>query len=74
MHEEFLAPARHLMPGGDAPGKLWEVKRDYKVITEEGVVNDDAGIYLQGCCESSHGASDPNSSSETETNTAALAR
>jgi L-ornithine N5-oxygenase len=61
MHEDFLAPARYLMPGGDTPEKVWEVERNYKVITEQGVVSDDAGIYLQGYCEPTHGVSSPTS-------------
>jgi L-ornithine N5-oxygenase len=55
MHEDFLAPARYLMPGGDTPGKVWEVERDYRVKFAEGAVSSDAGIFLQGCCEQSHG-------------------
>ncbi|KIW08144.1 uncharacterized protein PV09_01076 [Verruconis gallopava] len=58
MHEDFLAPARYLMPGGDAPGKTWEVERDYRVIFEEGAISSDAGVFLQGCCESTHGLAD----------------
>jgi L-ornithine N5-oxygenase len=64
MHEDFLAPARYLMPGGDAPGKVWEVERDYRVIFEEGAVSADAGIFLQGCCEQTHGVSCAGPSSE----------
>lgn len=56
-HEWLLRPARHLLPGGDVEGKKWEVTRDYKVKFEQGTVSDDAGIYLQGCCESTHGVS-----------------
>lgn len=56
-HESLLQPARHLLPGGDAAGKKWEVTRDYKVKFEQGTISDDAGVYLQGCCESTHGVS-----------------
>lgn len=56
-HEMLLKPARHLLPGGDVEGKKWEVSRDYKVRFEQGTVSDDAGIFLQGCCESTHGVS-----------------
>jgi L-ornithine N5-oxygenase len=56
-HEELLNPARYLMPGGDQEGKKWNVTRDYKVIFENGMVSDDASVYLQGCNEESHGVS-----------------
>ena len=59
MHENLLAPARYLLPGGDAPGKAWEVERTYRVVFEEGKVKEDAGIFLQGCCEHSHGVGLP---------------
>ncbi|KAL2355371.1 L-ornithine 5-monooxygenase (L-ornithine N(5)-oxygenase) [Cryomyces antarcticus] len=57
-HEAILHGARGLMPGGDAEGKRWTVGRDYKVQFEEGKVSSDAGIWLQGCNESTHGLSD----------------
>jgi L-ornithine N5-oxygenase len=56
-HETLLKPARHLLPGGDVDGKKWQVSRDYKVQFEQGSVSDDAGIFLQGCCENTHGVS-----------------
>lgn len=56
-HEWLLKPARHLLPGGDEEGKKWEVTRDYKVKFEPGTVSDDAGVFLQGSCESTHGVS-----------------
>jgi L-ornithine N5-oxygenase len=57
IHEDILAPARSLMAGGDKPENKWTVSRDYKVNFEEGMVSDDAGVYLQGCNEESHGVS-----------------
>lgn len=57
IHEDILAPARSLMAGGDKPDNKWTVSRDYKVLFEEGMVSEDAGIYLQGCNEQSHGVS-----------------
>jgi L-ornithine N5-monooxygenase len=56
-YEDFLAPARYLMPGGDAPGKTWEVERNYRVKFEKDAVAEDAGVFLQGCCEGTHGVS-----------------
>ena len=56
-YEDFLAPARYLMPGGDVPNKQWEVERDYRVVFEKDAVSPDAGVFLQGCCEGTHGVS-----------------
>ncbi|OCK85810.1 hypothetical protein K432DRAFT_317636 [Lepidopterella palustris CBS 459.81] len=58
VHEELLSDARMLMKGGDREGAKWEVARNYKVLFEEGKVSDEAGVWLQGCCESTHGISD----------------
>ena len=54
-HEDLLRPARDVLEAeaGDAVG----VSRDYRVRTKPGMVSDDCGIWLQGCCESSHGVS-----------------
>lgn len=54
-HETLLRDARHLMPGGDLRDAKWQVGRDYKVLFEDKKVSPDAGVWLQGCCESSHG-------------------
>ncbi len=54
-HETILKGMRHLMPGGDREGKTWEVDRDYRVRFEPGTVSDNAGIWLQGCNENTHG-------------------
>lgn len=55
MHEQLLKPARHLLPGGDKVDKTWTVDRDYQVKFEEGTVSADAGVWLQGCNEDTHG-------------------
>ncbi len=34
------------------------VGRDYKVKFAPGAVADDAGVWLQGCCEGTHGVSE----------------
>lgn len=57
-HEEMLQGVRNLMPGGDIEGKNWTVKRDYAVEFAEGAVEPDAGVWLQGCNEKTHGLSD----------------
>ncbi|KAF2190908.1 hypothetical protein K469DRAFT_359151 [Zopfia rhizophila CBS 207.26] len=58
LHETLLKDARNLMPGGELKGEKWQVSRDYRVKFENKRVSDDAGVWLQGCCESSHGLSD----------------
>lgn len=55
IHEEILKNCRNLMPGGDVGKKFWTVGRNYRVNFEPGMVSDDAGIWLQGCCENTHG-------------------
>jgi len=55
LHEQLLQPARDLLPGGDQPGKLWTVSRDYRLQFEDGSVSQDAGVWLQGCNENTHG-------------------
>ncbi|KAL1583109.1 hypothetical protein WHR41_08282 [Cladosporium halotolerans] len=58
-HEEMLRNVRHLMPGGDQDSeKRWSVNRNYKVQTADGAVAPDAGLWLQGCNEKTHGLSD----------------
>lgn len=57
LHETLLKDARHLMPGGDLADAKWTVGRDYKVNFERKRVADDAGVWLQGCCEKTHGVS-----------------
>lgn len=37
--------------------ECWNVGRDYKIQYGEGKVASNAGIWLQGCCESTHGVS-----------------
>ena len=56
-HEEMLEGLKHLMLPGDRAGR-WQLNRDYSVKFGEGAVESDAGIWLQGCNESTHGLSD----------------
>jgi len=58
LHETLLKDARHLLPGGDLEGAKWTVQRDYRVRFEEKSVGEDVGVWLQGCCETTHGLSD----------------
>ena len=54
-HEGMLSEVKDLLPGGGKGG--WDVGRDYKVKFEDGVVDDRAGVWLQGCNEKTHGVS-----------------
>jgi L-ornithine N5-monooxygenase len=54
-HEKLLESLAHLRPPASS---CWRIRRDYKVEMDEGKVVADAGIWLQGCNESTHGLSD----------------
>lgn len=54
VHETLLEDAQWLLPGGD---KKWSVQRDYRVNFADGMVSGEAGVWLQGCCEGTHGVS-----------------
>ena len=54
-HQKLLAPCWDLR---EENSKEWSVQRDYRVRFRPGIVGDRAGIWLQGCCEASHGLSD----------------
>ncbi|KAF3924684.1 hypothetical protein AA313_de0206040 [Arthrobotrys entomopaga] len=56
MHKELLAPTQVLLD--DPSVERFPVGRDYRVQFGEGKVGSDAGIYLQGCNEMTHGLSD----------------
>lgn len=55
-HEELLAKVVHLRPTGQ--GDKWQVRRNYSVVLDPSKVSPHAGIWLQGCNESTHGLSD----------------
>lgn len=57
-HEELLASTRQLMPGGGHEGEKWEVARNYRVKFASGAVSPDAGVWLQGCNQETHGLAD----------------
>jgi len=57
-HEEMLQGLRPLMATDDAHGRRCKVRRDYGVEFLDGVVGRDAGVWLQGCNERTHGLSD----------------
>ncbi len=54
-HETMLRPAESLRRDNE---NKWRVARDYRVVFKPGAVSDDAGVWLQGCNESTHGLSD----------------
>lgn len=54
-HEKMLKSLEHLRPEAD---NNWRVRRDYKVEMDASKVSVDAGVWLQGCNESTHGLSD----------------
>lgn len=49
-HETLLEPARHLLRED-----RYAVERNYKVKFRKDAVASNCGIWLQGCCEDSHG-------------------
>ncbi|TGZ82049.1 L-ornithine N5-oxygenase sida, partial [Ascodesmis nigricans] len=55
VHESLLNGLRPMMKDGTCT-----VGRDYKMLTDsgDGKILSDMGIYLQGCCEDTHGLSD----------------
>jgi len=59
-HLTILKPVKALMKGGHC-----SVDREYRVIFRDGAVAEDANVYLQGCCEQTHGVSSPPSSPGT---------
>lgn len=54
-HEDMLQGVEHLRPEKQAS---WKVNRDYSIDLDHAKVSDEAGIWLQGCNEGSHGLSD----------------
>ncbi|WEW57919.1 NADPH-requiring L-lysine 6-monooxygenase [Emydomyces testavorans] len=54
-HEDMLRQIEPFRPEGCSS---WKVQRDYRVILDKSKVNSHAGIWLQGCNETTHGLSD----------------
>lgn len=57
-HVAILQPIQHLLQDSFS-----SVERDYKLKFKEGVIEADCGIWLQGCCEASHGVSSSSNTS-----------
>ena len=51
-HARLLAPVGQLIEGS-----FNSVERGYRLKLKQGAVDSDCGIWLQGCCEASHGVS-----------------
>ena len=51
-HIGILEPIQHLLKDS-----FNSVERDYRLKFKQGVVDAGCGIWLQGCCEASHGVS-----------------
>ncbi|KAI9835356.1 MAG: hypothetical protein M1838_005324 [Thelocarpon superellum] len=63
-HEELLRPLEHLRAKPNTRDhRLWEVARDYRVALDPTKVDAEAGIWLQGCNESTHGVGHPSNCS-----------
>lgn len=56
-HEDMLQGLDHLKPTNNRDSH-WQVNRDYSVEFDKGAIAPDAGIWLQGCNEDTHGLSD----------------
>ena len=52
VHETMLEPTKPLLETGK-----YDVGRDYRVRYTKDTVSEDCGIWLQGCCQDSHGVS-----------------
>ena len=55
-HEAILRPLARWFANGERHG-LPQTERDYRIKFHEGIVSREAGVWLQGCCEESHGVS-----------------
>lgn len=59
VHETMLAPCRSLMPASAREKSKCSVTRDYRVEIEGGTKGNEAGVWLTGCNEDTHGVSLP---------------
>lgn len=57
-HEGMLKQAEHLRPDKPGLADRWSVGRDYRLVLDESKISREAGLWLQGCNESTHGLSD----------------
>lgn len=54
-YEDLLRPVEFLRPEREPK---WKVQRNYRVMTDERKIDRNAGLWLQGCNETTHGLSD----------------
>jgi L-ornithine N5-oxygenase len=54
-HEQLLKNVQHLRPAGQ---ERWTPNREYRAELDPSKVSAQAGIWLQGCNEQTHGLSD----------------
>ena len=52
-HERLLRPAGNLIQSAEDGSVM--VSKNYRVPMKPGTVQDDSGVWLQGCCQESHG-------------------
>jgi len=57
IHQTILASTRDLLKKDTTGCECWGVGRDYKLQYDTDKIADNAGIWLQGCCEVTHGVS-----------------
>lgn len=58
-HESILSEVKTLLPASAREEGKFRVGRDYRVKFEQGKVEENAGVWLQGCNEGTHGVSLP---------------
>lgn len=56
-HENMLSEVKNLLPTSAQIEGKFRVGRDYRVSFEQGKVDENAGVWLQGCNEGTHGVS-----------------
>lgn len=57
VHETILNNTKDLLKKDTAGRESWSVGRDYKLQYEKEKIAANAGVWLQGCCEVTHGVS-----------------
>lgn len=56
-YQTILKNTKSLLQKDASGTECWNVGRNYKVEYQQGKLAADAGIWLQGCCENTHGVS-----------------
>lgn len=58
VYKTILQNTKHLLAQDASGVEYWNVGRNYKLEYAPGRIDTDAGVWLQGCCEATHGLSD----------------